>query len=107
MAPRVRVLLPLLGGLLLVGALATVGLAAAGPGTATPAACPVSAPVMPATPIAGAAPAGTTWYAGNELWVGLDPSYGGRWDARPDGLKVFWVREVGGTLTVAGRRLDA
>lgn len=103
MAHRVRALLSLLGGLLLVGGLVTARSVGAWPGTTTPVACPVSVPQPPPPSVAGAAPAGTTWYAGNGLWVGVL----GGWDARPDGLKVFWFREVPGALAVAGRRLDA
>lgn len=107
MACRVGLPIVLIGGLMLVGASVGVGRVEVGPATATPVACPFTAPRVPPPSAAVAAPAGTTWYAGNALWVGLDPSYGGRWDARPDGLKVFWVRQARGTLTVTGRRLDA
>jgi hypothetical protein len=68
----------------------------------------------PATPLAQAAPpdANTarltgTWYTNGALWAGPVPTYGGRWFAGPEGMKVGWWRTARGRLAITGRRLDA
>jgi hypothetical protein len=71
----------------------------------TPASCNVS-------PYASSAPSGhygtdytTTWFGGDGLWAGLDRAYGGNWYA--GGLKVMWLREAVGSLTIIGYPLDS
>jgi hypothetical protein len=85
---------------------AATPLAGSTPDPADPAVCPI-------TPFAASEPDyeyTETWHGVDGLWAGLDRSYQGRWYASTGGddrMKVMWWREVRGSLTIEGKRLDA